>query len=464
MKKIKVLLGLVLSAATGLSHAQQKYELSVKEAVDLAYKNVIQVKNAQIDHRIQEAKNREILGQAYPQLTGNANATHYLKLPGFLFPDATSTAVYSILKNEGVSGSAGPITDVPAPTLTQVSFQQPWNLTAGATLSQLLFQPDVFVGLQARETALNLTASQVESIKETVKDSAYKRYYAILISQKQLDFLNQGLERLRKLYYDDSIMYVNGFAEKLELDKVQVQINNLTTTRNQVAAGITMAYAGLKFALGISQKDTVVLRDELTSASIRDNLLDTAFRYEDRPEIRTLDYVKQLQELDVKRYRLSYIPTVAAQANYSINGLGQKFFTHSSTAWIRSAFIGINIDVPIFDGFQRRYRIQQARLRLEQAENNITNLKQGIDVEQVITRQTLLTAISNLDIQESNMQLAEKVYNTTKLKFEQGVETSSFEVILAQSDLLTSQSNYFTALYNAVIARISYLRSLGKLQ
>src|SRR6478672_1239491 len=123
MKKREILLALILGVSAA-GNAQQRYELTVKEAVDLAYKNVLELKNAQIDYKIQEAKNREILGQAYPQLSGNVSANHYLKLPAILFPDGTSTAVYQILKDEGVQGSSGPITDVPAPVFRQVSFQQ----------------------------------------------------------------------------------------------------------------------------------------------------------------------------------------------------------------------------------------------------------------------------------------------------------------------------------------------------
>jgi outer membrane protein TolC len=148
--------------------------------------------------------------------------------------------------------------------------------------------------------------------------------------------------------------------------------------------------------------------------------------------------------------------------------MSQKFFKDNT--WINSAFIGLNINVPIFDGFQRRYKVQQSQLKLQQVENNINNVKQAIDLEQVATKEVLVAALKNLDIQENNMQLAERVYNTTKIKFEQGVAatvnagaTTNFEVILAQSDLLNAQSNYFQALYAAVVAKISYQRSLGKL-
>jgi outer membrane protein TolC len=276
----KALLGFTLLLLAIVSQAQQKYELTVKEAVDLAYKNVVDLKNAQIDYQIQVAKNREILGQALPQLAGNAGVNKYLKVPALLFPDATSTAVYSILKDEGVSGNNGPITTVPSPTLRQVSFQQPWNLSLGATLTQLLFQPDVFVGLQARQTALDYSQALVEQAREKIKDSAYKRYYAILIAEKQLHFIDEGVQRLQKLYHDDSIMYKNGFAEKLDLDKVQVQLNNLSTTRSAVENAVEIGYAAMKFAIGLSQKDTIVLLDDLNTAYFKDNILGDGLRNE----------------------------------------------------------------------------------------------------------------------------------------------------------------------------------------
>ena len=461
MNKLKGILK-VLVCLPCLVQAQQRHELTVREAVDLAYKNVVEVRNAQLDYRIQEAQNKQIFGQALPQVSGTVGASRYLKLPNILFPDATSTAVYSILKEEGVTGANGPITNVPVPQLRQVSFQQPWNFSAGAQLTQLLFQPDVFVGLQARETALNLSAANLEQTKEKIKDSAYKRYYAILIAEKQLQFLDSGVKRLEKLYRDDSIMYENGFAERLDLDRVQVQLNNLKTNRSVVESGINIAYAALKFSIGVSQKDTVVLKEELTIDSLKTGILDESFKYDDRAEIRTLSYAKKMQELDLKRNRLGYLPTVSLAGNYTVNGQGQKFFTHNSTIWINSSFIGLNVAVPIFDGFQRRYKIQQSQLNVAKMDNNIEFLKEAIDFDQVASKESLKNALLNLDIQDRNMALAQRVYNSTKIKFEQGLG-SSFEVLQADTDFQQAQSNYFNALYNATIARIGYLRSLGKL-
>ncbi|MFL5810608.1 MAG: TolC family protein, partial [Flavisolibacter sp.] len=368
--------------------------------------------------------------------------------------------VYDVLKREGLIGSG---VQAPPPTQSAFSFQQPWNLGAGATLTQLLFQPDVFVGLQARQSALDFSQAVIEQAKDKIKDSAYKKYYAILVSEKELHFVNETIQRLEKLYSDNTIMYKNGFAEKLDVDKVQVQLNNVISQRSVIENGLLLSYAVMKYALGIPQADTIILKEDLTVEQIKRDILDQSFSYESRAEIRTLGALQKLQKLDIKRYKLGYLPTVALAGNYTINGMGQKFFTDGSTFWFKSAYVGLNMDVPIFTGFQRKYKVQQAQLNLEKVNNNIENLKQGIDLEQVVTRETLKTAIFNLDLQERNLELARSVYNATKTKFEQGLG-SSFEVLQADTDFQNAQGTYFGAMYYATIAKISYLYSLGKLQ
>jgi len=167
--------------------------------------------------------------------------------------------------------------------------------------------------------------------------------------------------------------------------------------------------------------------------------------------------------LDVKRYKLGFLPTVSAAANYTVNAMGQKFYTDPSTLWFRSSYIGLNLNLPLFTGFQRKYKIVEAELNLKKVQNTVENAKQGIDFEQVVTKKSLKNALLNLDVQQRNLDLAERVYNATKLKFEQGLG-SSFEVLQADSDYQMAQSNYFNALYNATIAKTGYLHSLGKLQ
>ena len=458
--RARLMFTLLFLALVHFSFAQKKYELTVKEAVELAYNNVAGVKNAALDIKIQQAQNNEITGQALPQLSGTAAINRYLQLPKILFPDASEAQIYQVLIK---TGNLPPNTPIPTPTLQAISFFQPWNASVGASLSQLLFQPDVFVGLQARKTALNLSRANLELVKEGVKDSAYRRYYAILIAQRLAAFIDSGIERLQKLYHDDSIMLVNGFAERLDLDKVQVQLTNLQTSETVLHNSITLAYAGLKYSLGISQKDSVILKESLTNEDVKRDVLDDNFKYEDRKEVQALTYSRRLQELNVKRYKLGYVPTLSAVLSYSEQGQGQKFITDKNTFWLKTSLVGLNLSVPIFDGLQRKYKVEQEKFNLQKVDNDIQNLKEVIDLQQTASKESLKNALITLDAQQRNVKLAENVYNTTKKKFEAGVG-SSFEVLQADTDWQTAQSNYFNGLYDAVIAKISYLSSLGRLK
>ena len=121
-----------------------------------------------------------------------------------------------------------------------------------------------------------------------------------------------------------------------------------------------------------------------------------------------------------------------------------------------------SINIPVFDGNQRRNRVKQAEYALEKNRNNLKQFEQLVDFQVVASRTQLLNAISALNTQEENKLLAEKVYNTTKTKYEKGLG-SSFEVLQSETSLQDALSNYYQSIYNAIIAKIGYRRALGQL-
>jgi outer membrane protein len=446
--------------------AQSKYVFTAQQAVDHAVKNVTEIKNLKIDRAIQDAMNKELTGQAYPQVNGNIAMQHYFSVPVTLLPDFISPAVYGVLQKEGVQdGSGNPITAPTTPPQSfPVSFGVPWQASAGFTFQQLLFQPDVFVGLQARSKALELADWNIKSMEDSVRSNVYRAYYSVLVAEKRMQLIDSSLVRLQKLMSDQGQLFKNGFAEKLDIDKTQVSLNNLQTTRNQLANLVYLGYASLKFSTGLNQKDTLVLVDTLSLDLVKKDVLEAGgFKYEDRNEVRQLQTVQDLLGMQVRRQKLGYAPTVSAFWNFSGNALRQQFnFFDFNKPWFKTNYVGLNVGIPIFDGGQRHYRIKQANLDLEKASNNLQNLERAIDFQREAALAVFKNSLLSLDVQERNFALAEKVFYTTKKKYEQGLG-SSFEVLQADSEFQTAQSNYFQALYDAVNAKIGYYRSLGKL-
>lgn len=383
-----------------------------------------------------------------------------------LLPDFVTPSVYNVLETEGVKDGNGNTIVAPTgpPQYFPARFGVPWQASAGFTFQQLLFQPDVFVGLQARDAALRYADINIKAMEDSVKSNVYRAYYGVLILEKRKLFLDDGIVRLQKLVTDQEVLFKNGFAERLDIDRTQVNLNNLKSSQSQVNNLIIIGYASLKFALGINQADTLRLTDTLSTELVKKDILDTTgFKYEDRAEVRLLNSVEELQKLDLKRYKMQYIPTLAAVWNFSGNALRQQAdFLNFSKPWFKSNVLGVNMSVPIFDGLQKEQKIKQAQLNLEKTRNNMDNLQRVIDLQRSAAYSQFRNAIANMDVQERNMELAEKVYATTKKKYEQGLG-SSFEIIQTEAGYEDAQSNYFQALYDAVIAKIAYYRSLGRL-
>lgn len=443
IKAFALIACILFAASTAMAQAGVKHAFTVKECVDYAHKNNVQVKNALLNVQIQQEVNRDVTSAALPTLSGVVSGNDYLKIPTSLLP--------------------GEIFGQPAGTYIPVQFGTKFNANAGLQLQQLLFDGQVFVGLQARSTSIAFSNKNVEVTEEMIKTNIYKIYYQLVASKTQISIIEANLDRLNKLQTDTKVMYQNGFVEKLDIDKISVQISNLETEKLKALNSIDIGYQGLKTLIGMPTKDTLILTEELTEDKIKkDFTSDTAFDYNNRKDFQYLDLAKQLNQLNIKRYKMSYLPTVALSGSYTKNAQRNEFNFFGKGDWFTTSFVGLNVSVPIFSGFSKSARVTKSKFELQQTENQIENLKLNIDNEIETAKLNFNAATITLDYQKKNMVLAENVFNQTQKKFELGTGSNT-EITAAQTDLRTAQANYITALYSAIIAKVDYYKAIGKL-
>jgi outer membrane protein len=444
--------------------AQQRNEFTVKQTVDYGLKNSVAVKNALIDIQIQKQTNREITANALPQLNASSTGTHFFNIAVQSLPNFIAPSTYQVLVQEGVKDAAGNPIQFPAGGFGNIAaqFGVPWTLNGGLEFSQLLFDGQVFVGLQARSAAMDLATKTAEVTSEQIKANIYKIYYQIAVGKKQATSIDANIERFEKLLFDVRQIYKQGFAEKLDVEKIEVQLNNIRVEKIKIDNQLEAGYAGLKFLINMPQKDVLVLTDTVSEASLKENILDTAYDYNNRKEIQLLNIASKLGEYNVKRYKLGKLPTVAAFGSYQKNAQRNQFDFFGKGPWFTTSLVGVKISAPLFDGFARKARIVKAKLDLEKTKNNIAQFKELIDFDVNSANIKMKNALLTIDNQKQNVTLAEKVYNTTKKKFEAGLGTNQ-EIYNAQTDLKVAQTNYYSALYDAVIAKIDYLKAVGRL-
>ena len=447
MIKKKLFIGLFVSIALTLTtRAQVINKFTLQQALEYGSKNAVQVKNALLDVLIQQQSNRDITSAALPEVFASGGFMDYLDIPTTLLP--------------------GEIIGQPAGTFTPVKFGTKYNVNSGLTFKQVLFDGQVFVGLQARKSSIEARQKAAEVTQENIRANIYKVYYQLVVSKTQIELLDANINRLDKLAHDTKEIYKNGFAEQVDVDKVTVQIANLQTEKLKVLNSVKNGYNGLKVLIGMPVKDSLLLTDSLSENQIKEGVLEsTQYNYSDRKDYQLLELTNKLNEYNIKRYRLSQIPVLSFIANYSKQAQRNKFnfFNKGKEGdWFTTSYIGVNLTIPIFKGFSTRAKIAGAKLELEKTRNQLENQKISIDNDVETAKNNFSIATATMDYQKQNMQLAELVYNQTKKKYEIGTGSTT-EINAAQTDFKTAQTNYINALYDAIIARVDLLKAVGKL-
>lgn len=438
------------------AHAQQPAppletaRFTAKEAVDYALAHQYTVRDRKLDELKQLALNKEVSGSALPQVSASGNYTNN-PIVQKQFIDASQF---------NFDPSAPP---VPPGTLTAISFGLPHGATGTVNANQVLFDPSVLVALQARKTLEQLARRGVQVAEVDVKANVYKAYYNVIAADKALVILRENISRMRNSLRETEETYKAGLIEKLDVDRLTVQLNNLVTEEVRLSNTREVGLAALKYQIGMPGNQELILADTLSNAEIKADLQpDDGFAYNNRIDFQLLETQKEANEYNLKRYRLARLPSLTAFGTLGTSRQSTKFDFVKSVDWYGYVSWGLNLSVPIFSGFQKNRKIEQAFIDVQKSELAIENMRNAIDMDRKQSTISLRNNIKTLESQEENMQLAQEVLRMSNVKYREGVG-SSLEVITAETSLLTAQNNYFNALFNAMVSRIDYLKANGKL-
>lgn len=428
-------------------HAQDS-NFSLEQAVDYAIKHNINIKNAQLDAVSAEARIGEIRAAGLPQLNAAVSLTNNIIIPRFFLP----------------GGSLDPNTPADAPPVA-LEFGIPWQGAASANLNQLIFNGSYFIGLKAAATYRELAQKNTTSSKVQVAESVTKAYYSAQVAEERAKLLDLNISRVDSLMRETKAMNESGFVELLDVNRLEVQINNLQTERQKVQNLIELSYALLKYQMGMPANETIRLTDDINAVnvdSLRTVSANSDLSYENRIEYSLLNTQGKLADLDLRNVRSGYLPSVAASLGYGYNVGADKFSQVFTNNWFNNMVLAVNLNIPIFDGFTKKYQINQKKIAIDKVKNNQTLLKQSIDLENNQASISIKNAFATLETQKRNLTLAEEIVRVSKIKYKEGVG-SNIEVINAESSLKEAQTNYFTALYDLMIAKVDLSRARGEL-
>ncbi|MEZ5012922.1 MAG: TolC family protein [Chitinophagales bacterium] len=419
----------------------QSQSFSLSEALQYGVEHNTKVQSAALDVEDAQATVDNRISSGLPQINGSIDYQNFFKLPTSLIPA------------EFFGGEPG--------DFIPVQFGTEQNVTVGISASQLIFNGAWLVGVSAARTYVGLVESQQKLSEQEVKQNVETAYYSVLIAKEFESLLQKNIDNLNKVYVEVDAMLKQGFVEEIDLDRLTISKATLETQLANAKRQTGVAEAYLKFSMGLDMATPITLTDALPSMQDADDAAVNANNYLNRPEFTILNTLVALNEYNVRVNKAMYLPTVALYGQYNTNAQRNAFnFFSSGEPWFQVGLVGVKMDIPIFSGMQRQSNVTSAQVGLEKARLDQQNATQGILLEIQKTQTDYTNAIADLETQQKNIELAQKIYNTALIKYREGVG-SSLELNNAESTLYGAQGNYIASLYNVLTAKTALTKSLG---
>lgn len=417
--------------------------MTLVQAQQYAVKNANSVTQATFDAELAAIQTKQILAIGLPQVNGSVQFQNFLSLPTSVIPGA-------------IFGQPGQ--DV------KVQFGVPYQMNAGLSASQLLFDGSWLVGLQASKAYLELSQLQIKRSEIEIKHQVAQSYHLAMIAKETIQLLEAGKLLIQKTLSESQALFKEGFIEEQNIDQLQLTLNDWNARINVALAQEQLTLDLLKFNMGMPIASTIELEDNTSvlSANISDALLSEKFAAEGNIEVQIMNKALGLQNLNVKAKQAAALPNFAAFYNYQKQALRREFnFTDSNQDWFPMQLWGVQMNVPIFSGGGRYQNIQKAKVEVAKMSANAKLVREGALLAYNSARTNFMSALTNVNTNKASMELAEKIFVKTNQKYKEGLATS-FELSQANNQVLQSQGSYVQSLLQLLNAKDQLQKALNQ--
>lgn len=438
--KILLLYFCIISGWNNQAKAQTK-DFSLEEAIRYGVENQVTIQRSKLDIELYNQKFFEGLSYYLPQAAAVGSFNDNLKLPTSLIPGE-------------MFGQPG--------RMIEVQFGTKYTLSGMIDVSQTLVDASQIVGLLAAKEAQKIGLLNVKKSEEQVMYDVANAYFSAQITTIQKGILDANLQKLDSLIYITEAMVDNGFAKKLDLNRLKVSKTNLQTDLQNIDVGYQQQLLVLKYYMGYPLDSTIRLTTTMTDNI---SLIEHPVSGTNIPslDIELLNAQKRLNVINLQQLTVAYLPTLSLSFRYGVQAQQDySNFLDANTKWFPNSVIGLNLVVPLFDGLNKHSKMQQIKIQQKQLDLDIRKVQETVDMQYRNALLGLKTNQSAILVQQNNVKMAEEIYATTQYQYQAGFAPMS-DLLNAETALKEAQTNYLQALAKVKLSELEVLKSSGNI-
>jgi outer membrane protein TolC len=435
MKKIQLIVlltfGFVLQAQTNLT--KESFSFSLNEAIEHALKNNYSAINASRDIDAAKKKKWETTTIGLPQINASLGYQNNIELQKSLIPA------------EFFGGEKG--------EFAEVAFGTKHNMLGSATVSQLLFNGSYIVGLQSAKVYLQISENAKIKTNQEIREMVVNAYGNVLLANESIAILEKNKVNLEKTLNETNQIFKNGLIEEENVEQLQITLTTIKSAQENIKRQKVIATNMLKLILGITIDKELLLTENLNNLALNNinfELTTTPFQVENSIDFKIQENLVQSKKLLLLLEKSNALPSLGAAYNIGYNAFGNQFqFFTNNQKWLNFANVGVSLNVPIFSSLGRSARTQQAKIALEQAKTQMTQVEQSLKLQFEKAKSDYEYSLEQLSNTKSSLTLAERIENKQQIKLKEGL-SSSFDLSEAQRQLYATQQNYLQAMLDVI--------------
>jgi len=435
------LLALFLAPVVGLAQQAppQPRVISLDECLDLSVKNSVRLQLSILEHDRLRYQRREVIGQGMPNINFNGGWDDYVNLPTQLIPGE-------------FFGRPG--------EMIPVQFGTTFNLSGSLDASQIIYNQAFLIGLRLTNRILEQNTLETERVETDLVAEVAKAYYLAQITRQQIRNQRQIMENLDSLGSIAHSQHTYGLITGVDVDRINVNRLNLQSAIDNLETLLQQQYSMLKYFMGIPEEEQISLPEAI---DINVVAVDTSGSLNNHIDIRMIEKQKEITETNLKLDRSFYYPslTLIASTNY-LNQSNTFYLFGDATGWFNTSLVGLRLNVPVFNGLQKRNKVSQTKVQLQKVQVTEGDTRRILSIQAKDAARKLSNSITTEFRQRENVKLAERVYAVSQDRYRKGLIPLT-DMLNAESDLSQAQTGHTTALIQMKIAEIDYLQAKGTL-
>ena len=335
----------------------------------------------------------------------------------------------------------------------------PDNGTLGITAS-VGINGQAIVGALLNNVAIDMQKLNLQQSEDNLRANVKTSYASVLVLQNVVTLLESSLANIEQMAEMTQRSVEVGAAEQTTADLIKVRVNTLKNNINANLRSTQLALNALKVLLDVPANTELVLTstlEDFLSAEAVLKLLGYDFALENNLNYQLLEKNVELAKKNVHMAGWAYGPTVALAYQYS-----QKDYFGEKSGFNMTPpnAVSLNISMPLWSSGKRAAGVVEKKIALEEARNTFAETANNLGIQNEQLRYNLQNGYETNMNEKDNMEVTQRVFESTTNKFNQGA-ASNLDLVNASNDLITAQSSYVQAVLTLVNAQVELEKFLN---